>query len=91
MALEYGKPQRMSVRGGARFQRQYAGHEVTEYTDDLRVMSSGSPVVAGHHNAMESHRNLKHDQDFPASSCSRFVLDITFFQIAMAPSGHRAD
>ena len=38
LALECGKPQRMSVRGGARFQRQYAGHEVTEYTDDLRVM-----------------------------------------------------
>ena len=40
---------------------------------DLRVMSSRSPVFAGHHNAPESHKHLKHDRDLPASSCSWFV------------------
>ena len=49
MALECGKPQRMSVCGGARFQRQYAGHEVTEYTDDLRVMSSTTTLGPSFH------------------------------------------
>jgi len=36
-------------------------------------MSSQRPVFARHHNARESQRNIKHDRDLPASSCSRFV------------------
>ena len=36
-------------------------------------MSSGSPVLAEHHNTPKSNQKLKHDRDLPASSCSRFV------------------
>ena len=36
-------------------------------------MSSQKPDFACHHNTPESHENLKHDRDLPASSCSRFV------------------
>ncbi len=36
-------------------------------------MSSQKPVFAARHNTPESHKNLKHDRDLPASPCSRFV------------------
>ena len=42
-------------------------------TDDLRVMSSGNPVFAHHHDTLKSYRKLKQDRDLPASPCSRFV------------------
>lgn len=46
---------------------------MTEYTDDRRVMRRERPIFAYRYNTLESHRNLKHDRDLTASSCSRFV------------------
>jgi hypothetical protein len=36
-------------------------------------MSSGTSVFADRQSTLESHQELKHDRDLPASSCSRFV------------------
>ena len=36
-------------------------------------MSSQMPIFVCHYNTPESHGNVKHDRDLPASSCSGFV------------------